>query len=70
MERQRVQSSNILSIGYDVANMTLEVEFHGGRVYSYAPIPQSVYADLMRAESVGSYFSRHIRNAYPTERLR
>ena len=64
MERQPVTSSNIKSIGYDVATSTLEVEFHNGGVYQYSGVPESVYVGLMQAASHGSYFHQHIRDRY------
>ncbi len=35
MERQRVSSTNVQSIGYDPSTGTLEVEFHSGELYEY-----------------------------------
>ena len=64
MERQSVTSSNIRSVGYDVVTAILEVEFHGGGVYQYHGVPESVYLGLMQAASHGSYLHQHIRNRY------
>lgn len=70
MERQPVSSSNLRSVGYDAATQTLEVEFHGGRIYRYDGVPESVYRGLMAAASHGSYFHANIRNKYPYRRIR
>ena len=64
MERQPVTSSNIASVGYDASSKTLEVEFHSGSLYEYFGVPKEIYDGLMKAESHGSYFHRHIRDKY------
>ena len=59
-----VGSSNLASVGYSQSSRTLEVEFHGGRVYLYFEVPANVYEDLMRASSKGSYHAEHIKYAF------
>lgn len=70
MNRERVTSSNIFSVGYDAADRTLEVEFHGGSIYQYSDVPASVYQGLLDAPSKGSYFHAHIRTTYSYRQLR
>jgi hypothetical protein len=70
MERTSVESSNLVSIGYDEEQNILEVEFKGNRVYEYYDVPASVYAALMSADSHGKYFSKFIRNSYSFTQLR
>ncbi|MCB0711737.1 MAG: KTSC domain-containing protein [Ignavibacteriae bacterium] len=69
MHRVPVSSSNVISIGYDSSTSTLEVEFHGGRVYQYHAVPESVYHNLMSAASIGSYINHHIKNTYAWTRV-
>jgi len=69
MKRETVSSSNLASVGYDVENQILEVEFNHGGVYQYFDVPQSEYDALMSASSHGSYFSNNIRNEYQFEKL-
>ena len=69
MERLAVSSSNIASIGYDSAFLTLEVEFNNGAIYQYYDVTEDVYTDLLNASSIGSYSSHNIRNAYPTQKI-
>lgn len=69
VQRTPVSSSNLVSVGYDADSATLEIKFGGGRVYQYAKVSQGVYGALMNADSIGSYFSRHIRNKYPTTEI-
>jgi hypothetical protein len=64
MNRIAVQSSNILSVGYDAGAGTLEVEFTSGSVYQYFDVPESEYEGLMNAGSKGRYFNRDIKDCY------
>ncbi len=70
MERTRVSSSNIRSIGYDVQDETLEVEFVNGGIYQYFGVPQPIYERFMAASSKGRFFSTHIRNKFRTNQIR
>ena len=62
-----VYSSNLLAIGYEDGRLI--VLFNSGQVYSYSPVPAQVYKDFFTKESVGSFFTREIRDRYPFERL-
>jgi hypothetical protein len=66
MVRSAVQSSSLLSVGYDPEHEILELQFQQGHVYRYAGVPARVYADLMRAESIGGYVNQRIKPCYPT----
>lgn len=70
MDRIFVQSSNIQSIGYDSDNCVLEVAFLSGGLYQYDGVPAYVYEELMSAASHGKYFATHIKNVYPTRKLK
>lgn len=63
MNRQRVSSSNLSSVGYDEASETLEIEFDSGSVYQYSRVPAAVYSALMSAASHGKFFNARIKNA-------
>ncbi len=69
MLRQPVSSSNLRSVGYDPATMTLEIEFHSGAIYQYSGVPESVYEGLMSSASKGSYFHAYIRGRYQDRRI-
>jgi KTSC domain len=70
MNRMPVTSSAIVSVGYDPATLTLEIEFRSGRVYEYHDRPPTIAAGLLSAASRGSYFKQHIGHAgYPFRRL-
>lgn len=61
IEREDVDSTNIVSIGYDGDVEVLEVEFKGDKVYQYHDVPESVYIDLMSSQSKGGFFHEMIR---------
>jgi hypothetical protein len=69
MQRQRVTSSTITSVGYDAGSRTLEVEFTSGAVYRYRDVPERVHAELLGSDSLGRYFNEHIRDRYVYVRL-
>jgi hypothetical protein len=70
MERRYVVSTDLQSVGYDEATMTLEIEFRGGGLYRYSRVPDSVYQALMRAASKGTYFHSFINERYLATRIR
>lgn len=67
MERVRVKSTNIESVGYDAHSRILEIEFHGGRIYRYLEVPVQVYNGLMASGSKGKFLNMEIRDKYKTE---
>ena len=69
MDRQIVSSSNIVSVGYDAASETLEVEFQNGSVYQYYNVGQNTYDELMTAQSKGKFIAYQIKNAFPYSRV-
>jgi hypothetical protein len=70
MERQPVQSSNLLSVGYDKNTNILEIEFRSGSIYQYFNVPESMYVELLNAASKGTYFHNHIRGHYMYKRIK
>lgn len=69
MERYPVVSSNLMSVGYDPTTETLEVEFSSGSIYQYANVPQSMYEQLMQADSKGGFLNFHVKDNYPVSRV-
>jgi hypothetical protein len=65
MQRTRVDSSMLASVGYNPMTAVLELEFRNGRLYRYGEVEQETYRDLMAAESKGRYFLDHIDDQYP-----
>jgi hypothetical protein len=68
MERTPVTSSNVVSIGYDSQAETLEVEFKSG-VYQYYNVPQSIYDQMMVADSIGKFLNVYIKPVYPYSKV-
>ncbi len=63
MQRTKVSSSNLHSIGYDNMTNTLEIEFLHGGIYQYSNVPEHIYTGLVSASSHGSYFHNNIKLA-------
>ena len=57
-----VNSSNIMGVGYDETDGTLEVDFVSGGKYRYSGVEEEVYRGLMSADSVGGFFHDNIEN--------
>jgi hypothetical protein len=69
MDRILVQSSNLVSVGYDAAARLLEVEFVTGKTYQYHDVPLDVYQGLMSASSKGEYLHDNILNRYEFQEI-
>lgn len=69
MERQKVNSSNIDSIGYDSNSMILEIAFLSGGTYQYFNVPKSIFDGIMSASSHGSYFHQYIKEKYSYQKV-
>jgi hypothetical protein len=57
-----LDSSNVLSAGYDPRAMVMEVTFkrsHGSETYTYSQVPPGVFTDLCSAPSPGSYWNEN-----------
>lgn len=69
MKREPVQSSNLVSVGFDASSSILEIEFKDGRIYQYFDVPEQVFRDLTSAPSPGSFFHQNVRGQFPYARL-
>jgi len=63
------RSSNLSRVRYDESTNTLEIEFHGGRVYQYFDVPAHVYEGLISADSHGTFFNEQIKGYYRFARV-
>jgi len=59
MKLINVESSNVKSVGYE--NNTLIVLFKNGGLYKYIDIPETVYDELLLAESIGKYLNTEVK---------
>jgi hypothetical protein len=69
MERKRVNSSRIRSIGYDERNQLLEVELSNGDVYQYTRVSPEIHRRFMAAPNPTSYFDDKIAEEYTARRV-
>jgi KTSC domain len=69
MRRQRVDSSAVVSVGYDDWSKTLEIEFSGGAIYDYAQVPEVLYRDFLAAESKGRFVNLYIKPYFEHEEM-
>lgn len=67
--RRVIRSSSIVSVGYDEAIKTLEVEFRQGEVYAYTEVPRETYEELVIADSPGDVFNASVRDTFPATRV-
>jgi len=61
MEMQKVDSSNLSSVGYDSEKELLVIEFVKGGRYEYKNVPLEIYKIIMNAPSKGSAFHKYIK---------
>jgi hypothetical protein len=64
MERKRVNSSKLRSVGYDEKTRTLEVEMAGGQVYQYVGVYPEVHRRFMAAPNPSAFFDDKIAEEY------
>ena len=70
MERKRVNSSKIRSVGYDPKPQILEIEFSDGRVNQYRGVSPEVHRQFMAAPSPTNFFEDKIDESFPSTRLK
>ena len=62
MNRIKVNSSNINSIGHDETKNLLEVEFYNQAIYQYHPVTRETYLTILASDSVGKTFNELVKN--------
>lgn len=67
MKREKVKSSALKSVGYNPDERLLETELTTKRIYEYKEVPESVYINFMKAESLGKYYNKYIKDEYEFE---
>ena len=63
MVRTPVESSDVVSVGYDENEMLMEIEFRTGAVYIYYDVPKDFYLRFMAAESKGKFVNYVIKRS-------
>jgi KTSC domain len=69
MERKRVNSSRVRSVGYDEKTQTLEVELSNGHVFQYSKVYPEVYRRFMAAPNPTSFYEDKIAEDYTGRRV-
>ncbi len=69
MERKRVNSSKLRSVGYDERSRVLEIEMSNGQVFQYSGVYPEVYRRLMAAPNPTSFFDDKIAEEYTARRV-
>ena len=67
MQRQPVNSESIASVGYVRASRVVEIEFTGGAVYRYSPVPVYIFRELLDAPSKGEFVNSVIKPRFKCE---
>lgn len=70
MERKRVNSSRIRSVGYDERSQTLELEMSSGRLFQYPKVSPEVHRRFMAAPNPTSFFEDRIEEDYTAKEIR
>lgn len=70
MDRKKVSSGSIRSVGYDERSRLLEVEFSDGRITQYSGVSAEVHRRLMNAPSMVSYFRDNIEESFTAKRVK
>ena len=69
MERKRVNSSKLRSVGYDERTRVLEIEMSNGQVFQYSGVYPEVHRRLMAAPNPTSFFDDKIAEEYTAKRV-
>ena len=63
-----VESSNIISVGYDETTSSLYVNYPSG-TYKYDDVDKSVYESLLTSPSKGRFMNENIKGQYNYSRV-
>jgi hypothetical protein len=69
MDRKRVNSSRLRSVGYDEKNQLLEIEMSNGQVWQYTKVSPEVHRRFMAAPNPTSFFDDKIAEEYSSRRV-
>jgi len=69
IEMQAVESSLIDQVGYDAEAKVLAIQMNNSSdTYYYQDVPQSIFENLLAADSKGRYYVKNIKGKFKTER--
>jgi len=61
MQRTKVKSSHLVSVGYEPTSRKMHIEFHNGAVYEYRNVPEQFHKTLVEADSHGEFFHKNFK---------
>ena len=70
MQRKNVNSGTIRSVGYDISEQVLEIEFTSGSIYQYSRVSPEIHHKLMAAPTIRSFFKDNIEEEFTAKRIR
>jgi hypothetical protein len=70
MDRKKVSSGTIRSIGFDERNRVLEVEFSDGKIVQYSGVSAEIHRRLVNAPSIVSYFRDNVEESFTAKRIK
>lgn len=69
IEMQAVESSLIDKVGYDAETKVLAIQMNNSSdTYYYQAVPESIFENLLAADSKGRYYVKNIKGKFKTER--
>jgi hypothetical protein len=70
MDRKKVASSGLRSVGFDERNRVLEIEFSDGRIVQFSGVSAEVHRRLVGAPSMLSYYRDNIEESFTAKRIK
>ncbi len=69
MERKRINSAKIRSVGYDERNQVLEIEFTNGQVLQYLRVSHETHRRFVASPNAAAYYEDNIAEDYTSRRV-
>ena len=69
MQRTGVSSGTIVSVGYEAATSTLELEFTSGDIFQFFHVPLSAYIGFMNAGSKTDWYNHNIKAVFESKKI-
>lgn len=63
MQRQKIDSSHIASVGFDPQTGAMEIEFSNGNIGTHANVTQEKFDAFMASDSKGSAYHKMFRGS-------
>jgi hypothetical protein len=70
MEREKVNSSMFISVGYDLSSKIIELEFKNGKIYQHFDVPENIFTSFKNASSLGKFYNRYIKGKFSSSLIK